>query len=175
MFGLILVALSSKTKSVAARLLELRVIMTLTEWMFFSCVFVCRVDGGLCYELTIRSEESYRVCVWVCACVIGKPQQWGFLDPRWANAPQKKTRKEQLWISSLHNFRHGPISFLFCVQPFSHSHQHIILKHHPSMLYRYISFAQHILPTSLQVYVTSFIQQCVLRQVQSTFQKKLST
>ena len=66
MFGLILVALRSKTKSVAARLLELRVRMPLTAWMFFSCVFVCRVDGGLCYELIIRSEESYRVCASVC-------------------------------------------------------------------------------------------------------------
>ena len=83
MFGLISVVLRSKTKSVAARLLELRVRISLTEWMFFSCVFVCGVGSGLCYELIIRSEESYRVnvrvCVCVCVCararVIWKPQQ----------------------------------------------------------------------------------------------------
>ena len=34
-----------------------------------SCVFVCGVGSGLCYELIIRSEESYRVCMCVCVCV----------------------------------------------------------------------------------------------------------
>jgi hypothetical protein len=31
--------------------------------MFFSCIFLCCVVSGLCLEMIIRSEESYRICV----------------------------------------------------------------------------------------------------------------
>ena len=54
--------------SAAARLLELRFRIPLGVWMVVSCECCVLSGRGLCFGLTIRPEDSYRmwcVCVWL--------------------------------------------------------------------------------------------------------------
>ena len=53
--------------SLAARLLRLWVRIPPGAWMFVCCVCCVLSGRGLCDELIVRSEESYRLwCVVVC-------------------------------------------------------------------------------------------------------------
>ena len=49
-------------------LLESRVLIPPRARILFSGVSVCCVGSGLCDELIICPEETYRVCVCVCVC-----------------------------------------------------------------------------------------------------------
>jgi len=56
----------------------------------FVCCECCVLLGrGLCDELSIHPEESYRLwCIVVCD--LEKPREWGGHDPSWVAAPQQK-------------------------------------------------------------------------------------
>ena len=64
------------------------------------CVVLCWVGSGLCDELTIYSQESYRGCLWM----ICKPRKSGDLGPSWDVVPQKKSTNFYKWI----RFSKGP-------------------------------------------------------------------
>ena len=69
-----------RRRSTAARLLQSWVRIPPGAWVFVCCVLSGR---GLCDELIIRPEESYRL--WhVVVRVINKPREQGGHSPRWA-------------------------------------------------------------------------------------------
>jgi hypothetical protein len=70
------------------------------------CV-MCYVGSDLCDELITRSEESYRVCVFVCVCVCVcdlEIKQIGSLGLSWNVVPQKEKSVGGVWEQYLSDY-----------------------------------------------------------------------
>jgi hypothetical protein len=81
-----------RRRSAAARLLRSCFRIPPGAWMFVCCECCVLSGRGLCDELIIGPEESYRLsCVVVCD--LEKPQEWGGHDPRWVAEKKKKINR----------------------------------------------------------------------------------
>ena len=85
-------ALRSKRRFAADRMLGSRVQIPLRVYMFVVVLFVCCVGGGICDELITPSEEFCHVMVSNCMYSMGVNKQaaWARI---WAIEPQKGKKK----------------------------------------------------------------------------------
>ena len=96
-----------RCRSAAAWLLGLRVRIPLTAWTFVCCV--CSVSSGLCDGLIIRSEESYRICVFVWSTNLNNGNakaRFGLLRHR-----KRNERKQLIQLTLSYGVRFKNLSF----------------------------------------------------------------